>query len=205
MKATPSANAAPGPWDRWRLHAAGAALLLGVTLGAYLLWLRPLTSERREHESLSADLLQRKRKLSALKEGQRVLDRALAEEKRQLSSAEVPLEPSANVNARVVRLTELAGQCGLHLDAVESGRRVTVLAPGGGRHPAVAIRLTARGSFRDCVRFLETLGQRLADTAVTSADLSGTPGADGPITMTLDLTWYTAGEQGPAGPTADAR
>jgi hypothetical protein len=55
------------------------------------------------------------------------------------------------------------------------------------------------------VKFLEAIGSGLADTAVSSADLSGTPGADGPITMSLDLAWHTAGDESAAGTPADAR
>ena len=117
-------------------------------------------------------------------------------------AAQATRVPASNVNARVLRLSELAGQFGLELDGVESGRRMTVATPGGMKRPAMAIRLTARGSFRDSVRFLEALGERMADTAVTTADLSGTPGADGPVTIALDLTWHTAGD---AGASADAR
>jgi hypothetical protein len=69
----------------------------------------------------------------------------------------------------------------------------------------MAIRLTARGSFRQCVRFLETLSQRLHDTAVSTADLSGTPGVEGPITIALDLTWHTAADEPAPAASADAR
>lgn len=188
-----------GRWRAWHIHVAGAAFLLGVTLGAHLLWLRPLLREADEAEALTAEVAVRRRKLAALKEGHRVLERALADERRLLSAADVPLEPASNVNARIVRLTELAGECGLLLDGVESGKRMTLTTRDGAKRPAVAIRLTARGSFRDCVGFLETLGERLVDTAVANADLTGMPGTDGPITLSLDLTWHTGQES------ADAR
>ena len=175
----------------WQTHVAGAAILLALTaaLGVGPLWLlvenrRSVASQadaletaREDHAAAMADLATMRSRLTRVQE--------------DLAASAVQLEPASAVNRRLADLSTLATQCGLEVDELKPAEPVP------GRHSQrVPVYMIARGSYRQCVVFLNRLRRRLPDTGAGSMELSGAPTeSDGRISMRCVLWWHATPDE----------
>lgn len=170
----------------WRTNAAGAAILLALTasLGVAPLW---LLMENRQSVASQADALGAARQdhasgMSTLSATRSRLTRV----QEDLAAGAIQLEPSSAVNHRLADLSKLATQCGLQVDELKPAE------PMPGQHSQrVPVHMIARGSYRQCVTFLNRLRRRLPDTGAGSVELSGAPTEpDGRISLRCVLWWH---------------
>ncbi|MHC4985369.1 MAG: type 4a pilus biogenesis protein PilO [Planctomycetota bacterium] len=177
MNATPSS---------WRTNAAGAAILLALTaaLGVVPGWL--LVSNRQsvasQADALDAARLDHASAMSALTATRSQLTGVQAD----LATSAVQLEPPSAVNRRLADLSTLATECGLEVDELKPAEPIP------GQHSRrVPVHMIARGSYRQCVMFLNRLRSQLPDTGARSVELSGTPTEpDGRVSLRCMLWWH---------------
>ena len=175
-------------WTKWRIDLIGAAVLvvltsvfvMGPVRGA--LRQRAVAKVRRaELASQEGRLAHADRVLTAVKKDQGAVEA-------QLAQSALHLEPSANVNNRLARISELAIEAGLQIDEIKPG------APAMGEHyETVPIFLAGNGTYRQCAVFLRHLRQALPDTSAESLELSGNAGAPAATGMfRFNLHWHAA-------------
>jgi Tfp pilus assembly protein PilO len=182
-------------WSCWRIDLSAVVLLVGATVAAYALWVGPVLGQHAQFEAMAGELRSRQGELAAKRQEERSLEARLGTARQALAEADIRLEPLSNLNRRLTKLTDLATECGLVIEGVEPGKTVA-----GAAYGRTTIRLTGRGSFHEASRFINRVQTTLRDTAVTSVDLTGQPGAGrGPVAQagvpagfTLDLVWHTA-------------
>jgi hypothetical protein len=99
----------------------------------------------------------------------------------------VQLEPRSQVNHRLARLTKLASDAGIGVER---------LAPGstsdGPRHGTMSFRLSGKAPYAACETFVARLHDSFNDMAVTMLRLSAAPDSAEPVTVELELLWFTA-------------
>jgi len=175
-------------WTKWRVDLIGAAVLVVLTsvfvLGPVRGGLRQRAVAKVQRTELAAQesrLAQADRILMAVKKDYGAVEARLAQ-------SALHLEPSANVNSRLARISELAIEAGLQIDEIKPG------APLMGEHyETVPIFLAGNGTYRQCAVFLHQLRQALPDTGAESLELSGNaaaPAATG--TFRFNLHWHAA-------------
>jgi Tfp pilus assembly protein PilO len=176
-------------WKHWRIDAIGLAIVAALGVGAYTLQIQPMLHSRQAHATLTTDLAARQQKTTELKDTLRSAVARRATAQRSFADSNISLEPASQLNQRILRLTELATESGLVLDAIEPGK-----PSHGARYEAFPIHLSGRGDYRNCTKFLKNLQAKLRDSGVTRLELSASPGINAPATggFAFDLIWYTA-------------
>lgn len=173
---------------RWRqVDLVGLGACAALTVGAFLLGVRPALSQHSTFLGMQEELTARHRDSGELAGALGKLQDQYAALQEQLAASPLRLEAAAQTNLRLAKVTDLATECGLKVDAIQPGTAVA-----GARFDVVPIRLTAKGKYVTCVRFLDALHRGFPDTGVVSFELgssSGDPNADD---FQFDLEWYAA-------------
>jgi Tfp pilus assembly protein PilO len=171
----------------WQVHAAGAALVVALAGGAYLLQIAPALSRHEQAAAHASDLSTEQSKQRDLQRTLAMLQDKLQQAKREAADAELKLEPAAALNARLARLTELAAGNRLRVDSVQSG--ATTHQP---RYSAIGIRISGQGTYRSCAALLKQIQNEMPDVAVVSLEMgSAAVTTDAAATFAFDLLWYT--------------
>ena len=181
-------------WHHWRMDAAGLAVVFGLTAIAYFGQISPTLSR---HEQAQAQVTQ----LASEQANSKELERSLLTLKDRLDvirqaedGTRLRLEPMGTLNQRLSQITDLAAANGLQVDAIESGA-ISNLE----RYSTVAIRISGRGTYRDCGSLLRQLRSATPDVGVISMQMtSAAVTADTTATFLFELLWYTQPQPRPA-------
>lgn len=174
------------------IDAAGLGVAAAIAGLIYFAWIGPALRESRESRVAAAELSARLDEVTRLK-GELAQAEARAREARQrVEQAPRILHPLSAMNARLSELTNLAVECSL---VVES------LAPG---EPArqerlirVPLRVSGRGGYADCVRFLEHVHEQFPDVDVEGIRLVSVREDGADASFALDCAWLAAHEVAP--------
>jgi Tfp pilus assembly protein PilO len=171
----------------WQIDVIAVAAMGAIALGAYSLQIRPAYAAREERAQRAGELAAAREKSADLEMSAARLKEKLRIERESIAQS-VQLESSTQLNARLAKLTELAGANNLQLDAIEPGASA---AGSSGRYETIPIRLAGRGAYHDAARFVRALHEALPDTGVgvlelTSSDNGGSAG------LVVQLLWHTA-------------
>jgi len=175
----------------WRLDAAGAAILLTLGAGAYLLQIGPAWSHREQSIARAGELVAEQGQSRELERKVHALKEQLDTHQRAVDKNELKLEPASELNRRLAALTELCAASGLQVDSIESGetRRLD-------RYATIAVRITGRGSYRTCATLLSHMHEQMPDVGVIGLDMSSV-GLDAgnnrqaTASFAFDLLWHT--------------
>ncbi|MGE5607760.1 MAG: type 4a pilus biogenesis protein PilO [Bacillota bacterium] len=174
----------------WRIDAVGLAILVGVTLIAYAVQVQPLVRSRRSMTAQQADLAAQQRKATELRGTVQSLKNQLTADQQVLAQESLELQPASQLNQQIGRLTDLAIEDGIQIDAVEPGKTTS-----GARYATIGVRVSGFGSYRNCAKYIRHISERFRDSSVSKIQLStqasATPNS---ASFSLDLTWYTAPE-----------
>jgi Tfp pilus assembly protein PilO len=171
----------------WQVHVAGATLVAGLGLGAYLLQIAPALSRHEQAAAHARDLSSEQDKQRNLQRTLVTLQEKVKQATKDASAAELKLEPASALNARLARLTELAAAHQLRVDSVQPGA-----ATHQPRYSMIGIRLSGQGTYRNCAALLRRIQIEMPDVAVTSLDMgSSAVTVDAAATFAFDLLWYT--------------
>ena len=170
----------------WQINAFGAAALVALTavLGVAPLW---MLWQNRQSVAGQAEALEVARRDHAAAMSTLAATRSrLVKVQDDLAANAIQLEPASAVNRRLADLSELATRCGLEVDELKPAE------PLSGRHSQrVPVHMIARGSYRECVVFLNRLRRQLPDTGAGSMELSGAPTeSDWRISLRCVLWWH---------------
>jgi Tfp pilus assembly protein PilO len=176
------------------MDAAGLAVVLGLTAIAYFGQISPTLSR---HEQAQAQVTQ----LASEQANSKELERSLLTMKDRLdvvqradNGASLRLEPLSALNQRLAKLTDLAAASGLQVDAIESGATSNLE-----RYSTVAIRISGRGTYRNCAAMLRQLRSATPDVGVVSFQMaSAAVSADTTATFLFELLWHTQPQPRPA-------
>ena len=169
------------PTDLW-----GIGAVVGLTLVAHLLVIRPTVNSRDASDALARSVVNRSQHRNALRADLEMLGREhdrLSEEVRSVR----PLEPRSRLNERLGALGALAEAYDievLELQRVSETPAADICT--------VSLRMSGQGAFGDVVRCLHALRLEERHVAVEGIDVSGNPQAEGPVRVMLDLRWHAA-------------
>ena len=170
----------------WQVDLAGAAVCVGLTLLFYLAGVLPLSRLQAAQLEQRTELETRREKATRLAAAADTLQRRLKQVGQALGEAPVQLRSARELNQRLARLTNLAGECGLAIDQTHSDR-----PHNGPWYQTVPIRLAGKGAYPTCAVFLDQIRRAYPDMGVSSFELAGEPGSNAPAAFRFDLVWYT--------------
>ncbi len=174
-----------------RIDLAGSAVLLVVSLVAFLTTVDPLLEQRALTASLRREMQSRQERAAELKAAMATVKERLSAVRLEMAANSIHFDPAAHINRRIARLTESFSECGLEVDDVKTGR-----ISSSPRYDLVPITVTGRGEYRQCVKFFHGLCTMFRDISVMQIELSGNPArSEEPEQFRLDLFWYAAPER----------
>jgi Tfp pilus assembly protein PilO len=177
------------------IDAAGLAVCVALTVGAYFVAVQPMLDRRSEIDTQRAqvDAERQAAALTAAKLAE--LRQHAARVEQAVASNPLRLQPMTQLNTWLAMIADLATKTGVQLDQLEPG------APVRAEHyVTVPIRLSGRGDYAASTRFLHQLHEAMPDTAVESMELAGHPRTpDQPATFRFSLLWHAS----PAEPLAE--
>jgi Tfp pilus assembly protein PilO len=172
----------------WQVDAGAVLVILALVGAWYSLLVRPILARRADAESAAEQLESRKDSVARLRAERQDVEKALAAARDEVARQSVQLEPRSRVNQRLDSLTSLAQSCGIDVEKLAPGATAE-----SARHGTMSLRLTGRAPYSACQDLVQQLHERFNDTALTSLRLASAPGsADEPVTIDLELLWFTA-------------
>lgn len=171
----------------WQVDAAGAASMAAILFMFYVLMVSPALKRRAMAEMQTDQLATQRDTLARVRAARQDADVKLALVQESVAHQRVQLEPRAQVNQRLARLTVLADDCGVEVERLSPGATAD-----GSRHGTMTLRFSGRAPYQACESFIAGLHQRFNDTALTMLRLASSPESEGPVTMEIELLWFTA-------------
>jgi Tfp pilus assembly protein PilO len=170
----------------WQIDVMAAVAMLAIATGAYYFELAPAMEAREERARHAAELTEAREKSADLELAQAAVKEKLRSVKQSVAQS-VKLEPAAQINVRVAKLTEMAAANSLQVDTIEPG---TGSASGSGRYDTIPIRLSGRGAYKDVAKYLRTLHETMADTGIGLLELASAENGSS-ATFVVMLQWHT--------------
>ncbi|MDD4891469.1 MAG: type 4a pilus biogenesis protein PilO [Phycisphaerae bacterium] len=183
----------------WKIDGAAVAMIVAAAGLFYWLGVSPVVSLREQRTAQQSQLDAQKRTVAQNAARLNEVKQALASTRKTFDDLAVHLEPAANINTRISRLTELAGQNKLKIDEVHPAEPVY-----GPDYGSVPIVLDGSGTFGTWAAFLRDLAKSFPDTAVDTFQLTRkSDELSSPVQFHVNLVWYVS-PQAPAAAPAQA-
>ena len=170
----------------WQIDVIAGAMMVSIAFAGYWFELAPEMVAREERAQSAMELATAREKSADMETAAATVKNKLREVKQSVANS-VKLEPAAQLNARVAKLTELAGANSLQLDAIEPGIET---ASGSGRYDTIPIRLAGRGAYKDVTKYMRVLHETLPDTGVGVLELTSAENG-GSAAFVVMLQWHT--------------
>ncbi|MHC5113196.1 MAG: type 4a pilus biogenesis protein PilO [Planctomycetota bacterium] len=172
----------------WHVDLAGVALCVVLTFVGYGIILQPIADERDRLTAKRNELQQIQQQAHLAETSRTSLEEELKDVRQRIEDSAVHLESAAHLNGRLARLLALATDSGMQVDETSSGD-----TEDGQWHRTVPVRVSGRGSYTSCARFLHGLQAKLPDVEVLAFNLVGTPAQRSQgATFRFELAWYAA-------------
>lgn len=168
------------------VDAFGAAAFLVVAGLAWQFGVRPMLAHQSNEALALAELAASQQEASdgTAKLGE--LKTRIRQFEQDMAGSRVRLRSADRLNAQLAALNDLAGACGLSVEAVQPGK-----AQPGKRVDWVPITMLARCDYARSARFLHTLTERMPDVGVVTFELTDASSADEtPATFRIGLRWF---------------
>ncbi len=173
--------------DRWTIDGAGIAVCLLVTALVYWVGAAPVVQLYAKTQTQTSDLRRHKHTVAELVQSQRRVGQKLKSVRQSLDETGFRLQPAAQLNNHLAKLTRLATANGLEIHEVQPGEVME-----GTYFRSIPIRITGAGAYPTCVYFLHQLHKNFLDTRVRSFGLTAKTNTPNPtVTIELDLLWHT--------------
>lgn len=171
-----------------QVDAVGLVVLSLIVGAGYFLGVRPVLNQMEAQRVLAVEIEEESSRAAELTRQVGGLTGELEQARRQLENGVPQLEPMQSLNHRLAELATLATDSGLRIDGIQPGRVSSTPF-----FDTVELRITGRGTYQDCTRFLSRLHGERRDMTVTTISLAGQPGGEDPRgTFTFTLSWHTA-------------
>ncbi len=175
-----------GSSQKWRIHAVGAAVCIGVTLAGYLFGMAPLMKRVADINAQEKILEEHRRLADKIFTAQVTAKQNLKRVRQELEETSFKLKSVGQLNEHLAQLTGLATQSGVTLHEVQPGETIQSML-----YQTVAIRMKGTGNYRTYAVFLHELHNRFPDTRVASFQLAASRGNSNTVAnFTLNLVWH---------------
>lgn len=172
----------------WQTHAAGVLVMLALTAVVYLFEISPLYSHYRDRHMRVAQLAEQVNRTRELDATLKRTRNSVSEVQAFLKDHGITLESRSRLNDRLTAIIALATECGLVPEGIEPQRQSAEPL-----FTTIALRLSGRGSYPNCVRFLEKLRRDMPHNTIAGIELSAAPsGKDAEVAFNLQLIWHAA-------------
>src|SRR6185436_12769117 len=172
----------------WQTYAASILLMAALTAVVYLFEISPLYDHYRDRHirvAQLADQVNRTRELDATLKRTR---NSVSEVQTFLKEHGITLESRSRLNDRLTAIIALATECGLVPEGIEPQRQSAEPL-----FTTIALRLSGRGSYLNCVRFLEKLRGDMPHNTIAGIELSAAPsGREAEVAFNVQLIWHAA-------------
>jgi Tfp pilus assembly protein PilO len=175
-------------WKYPRIDILAVAGMILVAVTCYLLWIQPVLCRNAQEAALNSQIERQEARAARIADRTQEFRTSLAKTQAALKTSSVQLEPAGSVNARIRKLTDLAGRFELKVDEVQPSEPSY-------RHEygLVPIRLGGVGNYPSWALFLHELARTCPDISVDSFDLSAKTGAPASVAQfRLNLMWYVS-------------
>ncbi|HZL38512.1 MAG TPA: GspMb/PilO family protein [Tepidisphaeraceae bacterium] len=171
----------------WQIHGAGIAACAALSALFWFVLVAPALGKHHHQSAMVEQLAARQLEAQRSRADLEASQHELSSMNEAVSQGRLTLQPASTVNARIAKLADLAGACGVTLDEVRPA------PPADAAHfQTVAIRVAGTGSFPACAAFLHQLHAAFPDIGVQSFNADNpTPGPASPkLALKLELVWY---------------
>lgn len=177
---------------RARADAVGAGVLIAILVSLVAIGIGPVRSAR---SAAQASREAFERRVGEARDLARVVQDMTANVDRlqnELRRLDIVLKPPSMLNARLAEAAELAARHGIEVD------QLTPATPEkNAKLSRIPIRMAGRGSFIECVSFLEAMHREFRDVAVRSVRLKAVPDAGGVgAELQVELAWSALPDSG---------
>lgn len=169
------------------IDATGVVICLAASLAVYFFVLNPLLRQRSFLAGQRDELTVQNEASSRLSALTLSLSDQLTATQEDLSNNEIRLESPERTNQRLAALTALFTDCVLAVDDIQAGKIAA-----GPMWDLAPITITGRGTYSQCIIFLQKLRQTFADMSMDRLKLEGNPVAsEEPGRFRFQLLWHT--------------
>ncbi|MEE9131440.1 MAG: hypothetical protein V3T84_15595 [Phycisphaerales bacterium] len=171
--------------QRWHVEIMGVGLFGLLSLGAFLIVVRPISHAAIARDATQSELADQRTFAAQIEDVRKQLKQEVGFVQQAREASWVHLEPLRLLNSRMAQIVDLAAAQNLVID--QSWSRET---ESGEQFQMIPINVSGTGSYSDCAAFLHELHEHLHDVRVTAFELSGNPSS--PAHFQFDLVWYAA-------------
>jgi Tfp pilus assembly protein PilO len=170
------------------IDALGASICIALTALLYFGAVHPRSADATMLSGRQAELVEQMNTARQLAASRAAVTRRVEAAQDALLHHDLKLDRTARLNHRLARMSDLAAECGLHVDEIHVGDSTPQTY-----YQTVALELKCRADFRQAVLFLRSLHRTAPDVGVWSFTLSGNPrDAATAATAEFDLAWFAA-------------
>lgn len=174
-------------WQSRRMDALGLAVVLAMLSLGYAVAVHPVYTRMAAQSELAQSIASETARVDELSGTLHTLNETMEATRKTLSEGVPQLETSQALNHHLARLTELGAANSVRIDGIEPGKTER-----SQYFDTTEIRISGKGTYQNCTRFLSQLYRSAPDTAVTSIELVGRPGEAAPLaTFQVTIAWFT--------------
>lgn len=172
----------------WHLDAIGLTVCAALTVVGYQFTFKPIAAARTQYTAMQAELGALQQQSQQVKSSQQELSDELNTIRDKVDGSPVQLQPAKTLNLKISHIVDVASASGMQIHETQAGDIVR-----GTWYQTVPIKVSGRGSYSSCARFLHQLYGSLPDVEVLSFGINGAPAATGSAsTFQFELAWYAA-------------
>lgn len=171
----------------WHVDTIGVCILVAVGAVCYVALAQPMLDRRAIAKSQAVEMGAKRDSLTRTRAARQDAEARLIEVRANVNAQSVKLEPRSHVNTRLDAITRLAAEAGIGVNRLAPG-----ITADGPRHGTMTLHLTGKADYHSCEEFVARLHRSFNDTAVTTLRLAGAPESAEPVTVELELLWFTA-------------
>ena len=177
-----------GKWKYWQIDCTGLFVCAVLTAAIYLVGVRALMSHVELMSTQKSELRASRARATDVAASIQSLRTQLTAVRGEIEKLPLELESAREINQRIARLTDLAGETGLEITDIQPGAPTS--KP---RFAIIPITLSGVGDWRACARFLHDVRQVFPDSGVATFELTGNP-SDPAATaqFRLGIIWHVA-------------
>jgi Tfp pilus assembly protein PilO len=168
------------------IEAGGAATCGGLVLLFLLVVVVPLLSHRRDIRDAQATLAHQKAKAASLTSQLNVDKIDLQKTRHAIETSPLALQSDDQLDQRLMDVSNFGKSCGLEIEDLTPGAPLSYP-----QYQTIPIHVSARGSYRSCLKFMHELHAHCLDVGIKSFRLSGvnTDETDA-LGAQFDLVWH---------------
>lgn len=170
------------------VHVAGVGLIGAIAFAGYIGCVGPARAAQSRNTALRASLAGASEQESSLRRRQREIEGKLRDARGQVTTRGVTLRAPDQLNGQVERVSSLAAEAGVIVDALSSAAPIE-----DAKFRRIPLRMSGRATSRNLAEFMRAVRQRLPDVTVRTFDIHADVSNTGEgATVQMELDWYAS-------------